>query len=362
MRPGLLPRAVLAVGVLAGVASACGGDDAPEAQSAPSVPARAAAADTAPRGELDQAVLDAAKAEGKLVYYASQTEEITNALAEAFEERYGIQVEHQRLTSSNLIQRFSSEQTAGIHAVDGMHVATLQMYEEHPEWFLPVDETVLPRLADYPADAVGPHYFKTYSLGFGLTYNTDLVAAEDAPDSWEDVLDPKFKGRIVLSDLRSTPTWMQWAELMRRHFGDDFLIRLRDQGFDLADSASPGAQKVAAGAYALSFPATASHSAELRSQGAPLEFVTPGDATMAAILYEAIAENAPHPNAARVYANWLMSPEAQEIACSAAEITATLPDIPGCVPLPPITDPSVVEIDADTDAQGVLLDALGIPR
>lgn len=358
-------RAVVGlVAVLAMAATACGSDDSdePSAAGAGTTSGSAADAGAAPAGELDESVLAAARDEGKLVYYASQTEEITEALAKEFKEQYGITVESQRITSSNLIQRFSSEREAGVHAADAISVSTLTMYEDNPDWFTPFDETLLPNLAEYPAGAVGPNYVTTYSIGVGITYNSDIVAEEDVPKSWEDLLDPKFKGRIVLSDPRSAPLWLQWAELMRRQFGEAYLERLRDQGFDLVDSAAPGAQKVAAGAYAISFPASPVHSAELRSQGAPVVFVPLDDATLTTDVYLSIPKDGPNPNAARVWANWLLTPEAQRIACTAAEITSILPDIEGCVPLPPATDPSVIEVDTDPVVQGELLDLLGVSR
>jgi iron(III) transport system substrate-binding protein len=312
-------------------------------------------------GPLEELV-EAAQAEGKLVYYSSEVDAVNEAVIEAFTEKYGIEVELLRLASGPLATRFGEEQTAGGSPADVLRTADGSVFVENPEWFEELSADVIPELAEYPESAFLENHrsvLTQYST-YVFTYNTSLVDEKDLPKKWEDILDPRWKGNVVLSDPRASISWLGWVDAMVEAHGMEFAEAIRDQGWDIIDSAAPGAQQVAAGAYEASTPAFTGHATPVIQQGAPVASVTPTDPSPLKRDHIGLVVGAEHPNAAKLFLNFRLSPEALEITCALNEVGAPLPGIPGCLDIPenPVT---VKDVWTPAEAKP-LLDALGLPQ
>lgn len=97
------------------------------------------------------------------------------------------------------------------------------------------------------------------------------------PKVWKDVVNPKWKGKIILSDPQISVNWGGWLKVTHDALGDDFLKALATQGFQVVASTATGAQQVAAGAKALNFPTANTFAAPLQAQGAPIDYVFMSD-------------------------------------------------------------------------------------
>ena len=105
---------------------------------------------------------------------------------------------------------------------------------------------------------------------FVIQYNTQQVSSAEVPKTWSEVLDAKWKGKIVLTDPRISNIYLGWVDAMEKRFGAGFLKRFAAQDFKLTQSGAAGAQMVAAGAYALNFPAYATFAVPLIEKKAPI--------------------------------------------------------------------------------------------
>jgi len=193
-----------------------------------------------------------------------------------------------------------------------------------------------------------------------IQYNTDMVKGDDIPREFSDLADPKWQGQLLFTDPRATPTYMGWSWAAMEEWGVEYLEALRDNDIALVDSANTGAQQVAAGAYAINFPAATSHSAELKAQGAPIDYVVVSEVANSPAQNMALIANAPHPNAARLFMNFRLSAEGASIICEISAVTSPHPDAEGCVPTPAGWAPIPFEVFTDDAKRQTILDALGI--
>ena len=190
-----------------------------------------------------------------------------------------------------------------------------------------------------------------------IAWNTNLVKQEDVPKDWPDVLDPKWKGQIMTADPRNAISLMAWCQLMRQKYGDDFLRKYGAQQLKLVNSTVPGSQQMAAGAAALLVPDIHAPVAALQADKAPVADFVP-DFTTGIEGPGAVVAKAPHPNAARLLFNYLLTPEGQHAQNAETGASSVLPNIPDTPPLPKnYTSLNLAEVKA---ASGQILELLGI--
>jgi iron(III) transport system substrate-binding protein len=341
-------RTFLRRGLLAGVSvvglaavAACGGTagsvavaptsapTAPKPAASPSAaaavpsPSAVAAPVTAPD---DPALVNAAKSEGKGTLYFSIDPTATQQVLDAFNAKYGIQVDSQRLTSGPLAQRFTAEEQAGNVVADLLINSDASFMEDafSKGWITKID--ALPQLASWPRDFFHDSYVTVAIVPSSLLWNTSLVSAADAPKAWQDVLDPKWKGKIILLDPHGAPPVLEFLYLMRQTYGDDFLRKLGAQQPQLVASAVTAAQQIAAGAAAIEIPAVHATLGPLTAQNAPIQegFFTP---TTGANSQAALVAKAPHPNVGKLLLNFFMTPQGQSILNKDA--WSPVPGMPG---------------------------------
>lgn len=284
-------------------------------------------------GGLD-AIVAAAKDEGKLTWYSGYTPGKNKEVAAAFKAKYGIEVETLRLASADLTQRYPAEVDAGAVVADVLLEVNPFFMKDGADkgWFREFDADALPALTDWPQDYWYGSYAAVMSIPWGFSYNTDLIGAGDAPKTWEDLLDPSLRGKILYTDPRPNFAILTNAYFWQQTFGDDYLEAFGRQEPVTTPSLVPGLQQVSAGEKAVLVQSIPGADAELVAKGAPLSTVIPPDST-GFDQYLAVSEKAPHPNAAALFLNFLMTPEGQQVLTSGSAI-ATLPDISGAVPTP----------------------------
>ena len=284
------------------------------------------------------AIEAAAKAEGKLILYTSSVDVETQELAREFEKAYpGIKVEWLRLPSTALFARFAGEADANVNNVDVLYSASSQLYQLRPELFQKLTPQLVPNVAGLLVKAKNDAYAVAEVLPHLITYNSAQVSKDDLAKlkSWKDLNDPRWKGKIALTDPKISSNVVSWLMLMRDTYGADWLKTFAGQ-YKVVNSAVPGVQQAAAGAFQIVIPTVINHSADIRTQGAPISILRPEGPSHGLEVAIALPLKPLHPNAARLYANWKLGQAGGMLACKGMAVpTVVLKDGANCLKLAP---------------------------
>ncbi len=257
-------------------------------------------------------VLAAAKKEGTVVLYTSflgSPQQL--ALIKRFEAETGINVQLLDVRASELAARIRAEQSSGRYTAD-LFINSGDAINLDNRAGLIGNLDPVPNMKHVRPDMAGEiTSIKTpvYMVAYGLLINTNLVKSGDAPKSWQDLNDPKWKGKILADDVRAPGGGFVFFSATLGKFGRGFHETLARQ--DLVFSRDPGQdqQRVARGEYPLRIPQV--FPTYLLMRGLPVNIVIPQEGSPYIRFDLALAKNAPHPNAARVMINWYLSAEAQ---------------------------------------------------
>lgn len=305
-------------------------------------------------------LVKAAQDEGKLVWYTTLTGQY-EAIVAAFGAEYCIEVTGLRLAGADQNQRFRAEAEADSPLADLLTSADPVFLADAVKqgWVATFEKTELPALADWPDEYwLDDAYSASVLTASGWIYNTQTVPEAEVPQTWEDLLDPKWKGEILYVDPRVQSNLLATANFWYNEFGEDYLKRFGAQDLTLMPSAVPSSQQVAAGEKKFVLQGHAGIIKKLIEQGAPVSVKVPDIAPLSGD-WTAVAEEANNPNAARLLMNWLMTPQGQEITAGCCALSSALPNIKGAVPLPEKSVP-VDPVQAN-ERKDLLFDLLGLP-
>ena len=266
----------------------------------------------------DPASIDAARREGSVVWYSTLiVNQIVRPMAAAFEAKYpGIKVEYSRSSSSDVSLKIANESRA--------HKVRADVFDGSNTVFLLRDprlvETYRPNAAEaWPAELRDPEgKWTALNLFYWTTaYNTNQVKAEDAPKTFTDLLNPKWKGKIAWTyDLTpgGPPGFVHnILSTMGEQQGTDYLRALAKQ----EPVTIPGAQRVVldqviSGEYPLCAMILNYHAAISQKAGAPVAWIKMEPLLQTFGLVSIVA-NAPHPNAAKLFVEFMLSEEGQTV-------------------------------------------------
>ena len=269
-----------------------------------------------PAPAADQALIDAAKKEGSVTWYTSLiVDQIARPAAAAFEKKYGIKVDYTRADITDIALRISTEgKTGQIHAdlFDGFTVGALVKGGSVKSW--------LPDVAQhFPKDYYDPAGHWIASDIFVLTpgYNTDLVPKGTEPKTFEDLLGPKWKGKMVWSSNNSASAAVGFVGTVLTEMGEDkgvaYLQRLAKQNIaGVGGSAREILDQVVAGEYPVALRIFDHHAAISSAKGAPVGW-TALEPAMVIMNIVSLTTNSPHPNAGKLLMAFLVSEEGQKI-------------------------------------------------
>jgi len=336
----LTRRALLRTGALAGAA----------------LSTRAVSA--APAAEaVTPALIEAARREGKVTYYTSIDLAVAEKIAKAFEAKYpGIAVRVERSGAERVFQRIGQEHTSNIHAVDVANSSDAAHFVvwKREGWLAPyVPEDVA---QFYPAehrDADG--MFATCRVTLSVIgINTSLVRPEEAPKSFADLLDPRWKGKIVKSHPAYSGGTMTATFQTARDLGWGFFEKLARQNVMQVQSATDPPKKLALGERAIMADGAEYVLQLLKESGRPVEPVYATEGSPLIVGPNGIFKNAPNPNAARLFQSFSFSPDVQQLIIDVGGLRSVHPQAkekPGRRPLADIKlmkdDPAGVEKTSD---------------
>jgi iron(III) transport system substrate-binding protein len=254
----------------------------------------------------EQALYDAAKKEGALTWYSGQFQaETGEAVGRAFTQRYpGVTVNVVRSTSQVAFQRLSQDMQAGVAQCDIFSSTDYGHYNflKREGKLLPyrpagMDAMIAPvRKAD-PDDMFQIFYIGLYLLA----YNTQKVSAADAPKSWKDLLDPKWKGQIAVGHPGYSGAIGIMAVILSRMYGWDYFTALEKNKPQIGRSADDPVTLLNAGERNIGMGVSLAQPLLSEARGNPIRIVYPSDGTVAVYSPTAIPKNAPHPNAAKLF-------------------------------------------------------------
>jgi iron(III) transport system substrate-binding protein len=258
-----------------------------------------------------QRLLEGAKKEGTVTFYSNAPTDDNSALVGAFERKYGIKVGLYRASSEEIRQRIVAEAGARRFDVDFILNNAPAMEALTAEKLL--QEVKSPELSEIMPRAIPSH---RQWVGFCLNvlvqaYNTDLVKKEDLPKSWRDLLDPKWKGRLAIEADDSD--W--FAGLMSELGEEQGMALFRDiaarNGFSVRKGHTLMTNLVSAGEVPLALTVFNYTAEQLKKKGAPIDwFGIPPLVSMPNSV--AVAASAPHPYAATLFFDFVLS-DAQKV-------------------------------------------------
>jgi ABC-type Fe3+ transport system substrate-binding protein len=338
---------VLAAGLLLGACASGGAGPAPAAapsgSSGASAPGGAGA--SGPRsvaqvaslsGPDRQATLEAgARQEGQLLWYTTLiVNQAVRPLIDGFTKKYPyVKVDHYRANSGDLTQRMTNEYQAKRYDVDIIDGTSTVPLMKEAGW---VEKFNSPATAPYPAEYKDPQgYWATSNLYFMTEgINTQMVSKADAPKTYEDLLDPRWKGKMGWSTSSGSggPTFVgSVLQTMGQDKGMAYLEQLSRQDVkNLNISARAVLDQVIAGEYPIALMIFNHHTVISAQQGAPSDWV-PLQPVPALLQIAGLASNAPHPHAAMLFLDYIFSEEGQHILQEADYLPAH-PGVPAKVP------------------------------
>jgi iron(III) transport system substrate-binding protein len=256
-------------------------------------------------------VLEQAKKEGRLNLYTVVSLTISKPVANAFEKKYGIPVSLTRSSSDRLLARFSTEAKAGVIQADIMENDPAELTWLAMQGFL--EPLSSPQLERYPKNIVafdrlwaGSRY-TFYVLG----YNTSLIFPRNIPKTYEDLLNPRWKGKMMIEaeDVDWFATlWNHWGE---QKASADFK-KLGEQDLLVRRGHTNMSQLLAAGEAPLAITLYNHQIEKLKQAGAPVEWF-PIEPVVARLGGASMVKNAPHPAAALLYFDFIFSVEGQNV-------------------------------------------------
>lgn len=266
-------------------------------------------------------VVRKAQAEGSVVFYASSNAGYNERITAAFSKKYGIDVQFVGGRGNEFAERIRTEQIAGRFAADvtvnGGDTLVQHLTEGNlqPHGGLPSVFAITPAIPTEAPDAIVPVFRGYYSL----LINTNLVPKDREPKSWQDLLDPAWKGRIIMDDPRVISSGSTRLRTMVAAFGKSYEERLRANDPLPALNIGDARQRVARGEFAILLPdALITHIRNVADGNPlPVKIIVPSEGSVFTTFSGAVLRNAPHPNAARVFLDFLLSPEAQLIYAEA---------------------------------------------
>lgn len=268
-----------------------------------------------PAEERQRLLVENARKEGMITLYAATNLRDTQEIVAAFNKHYPLlKVEFSSLGAPGVLNKILTEYRAGVYNADvviltGNYAAEL------------IDKKIVARykspmvsfLRKGFVDAEG-YWPGVYAIGYSVIYNNKRVSPKDTPKRYEDLLDPRWKGNMIM-DITAHDLLAGLIDLWGEKKASAFLKKLaEEQAVRFArQSHSFMTQLVATGEHDLIVDGYIHNAVEIKSKGAPIEFVIMNPTIMRPPAIIAVASRAPHPHVAALFVDYHLSKEASEI-------------------------------------------------
>jgi len=257
-------------------------------------------------------IVDGARKEGQLVFYSGIPIPDAQAILSALEKKYPfIKTTFYRATGPALVSRIQTEQRAGTHLWDAMNSTGFEPYVLLEEGYFAKYES-LERKAFPEGHKDNEGFWATmYTTPMIVSYNSRLVSTADLPKDYTDLLNPKWKGRLGLDSSD-----FEWYANLRKFWGAEkaqkFLDGLKKQDIRIVQGRALLTELISGGEIALLVNNFLQNAIEAKRKGGPVDFLAL-DPVIAAAGLVGINKLAPHPNAAKLFIDFVLSKEGQEL-------------------------------------------------
>lgn len=313
--------AVILASAMAVSLTACGGSKAPETTAAaakneaPAADSKAEdkAEDTQAAGGDTQA---ASEASGNVMLYSSMQEDQLMAIKEGFEKKYpNIKMDYYFAGTGKVITKIATEHQSGQVAADVIWVGDPSDYIGFK------NEGILAKYSSPEASAIADkfidsegYYTGARMMNMSIGYNTSLVTEEEAPKSWNDLLDAKWNNQIVMTDPSSAGTtkYFVGALLSSPDYGEEYFQKLKDNGCELESGTTATHNQVAAGAYKVGIMLDYV-TQNLMDEGSPLGFTYIDKDLVSIFSPIGLVEGCANETNGKLLYDFILSKEGQEI-------------------------------------------------
>jgi iron(III) transport system substrate-binding protein len=273
-------------------------------------------ADAPPPEPVTPALIAAAKKEGQVIHYTSTDLPVAENLAKAFEAKYpGISVQVERTGAERVFQRIGQEYSSNIHAVDVVNSSDAAQFIVWKR-----DGILAPYVPEdvakfYPPEHRDPDgQFASWRVWLSIiAYNTNLVKAEEAPRSFADLLDPRWKGKIVKAHPGYSGTIMTATYQMQRDLGWTWFEQLAKQNIMQVQSSADPPKRLELGERAVMADGNEYNIFQMKEAGQPVEPVYASEGSPLIVGPNGIFKDSPHPNAAKLFQSFCFSRDAQQL-------------------------------------------------
>jgi iron(III) transport system substrate-binding protein len=297
----------------------------------------------------DAALIQAARKEGSVLWYTSLALPSSTAIAHAFKTKYtGIDVEVHRTGSQRVLQRFMQEATAGIKNGDVIHTSDAGHFE------LLKDKNMLLKFAPRGVEAFPAGFKDKDGFYFGMratlsviAHNPKVVSDKDAPKTWKELLSPKWKGKMVSAHPGYSGIIMTHVLALVNLYGWDYFRDLSKNSLHLVQSANDPAGVVASGERPVGVNGAEYFYYKTQKQGNPIKIIYPKEGVPLVVSPVAIAKDAPHPNAAKLFTEFIFAKESQQLLADKEGLYTGHPEVTYPADKPKLKDLKLLPADAD---------------
>jgi iron(III) transport system substrate-binding protein len=263
-----------------------------------------------------QDAVDVAKAkqEGKVSWYTSTPIEQAQKIVALFKQQTGIEVELFRSGGSAILSRFQQEMAAGRVAADVIthsEPAAAKALNKKG-YFVAFKPKNFDKIPDAAKAADGS--FVGQRLNMMTHYvRSDKVAAADEPKTWDDILNPKYKGKLVMTDPSFTSLQVSVVGMISKDRGWGFYEKLRGSDVMIVQGNQQVSDMLKRGERLIAVGALDSYAADLKKEGHQVKTLYPSDGVFVIPSPTSVVKGSPHPSAAKLFAEFMVGDDAQKV-------------------------------------------------
>jgi iron(III) transport system substrate-binding protein len=302
-----------------------------------------------------KALEDAARKEGEVTWYVGS---IDNRNAEtagkAFTAKYGVKVNVVRAASQIIYQRLSqdlSQKIANADVFSSVDIGNFVTLKNNKSLLQYKTETEAQLLEPFHNLDPDKFFHATVASVIVIAYNTDKVKGADIPRTWKDLLDPKWDGKLALGHPGFSGFAGTWAAQMQKLYGKAYLERIEKMRPQVSRSLQDAVGLLGSGERLVS-PIPIAPIIESADKGNPLAIEYPSDGAIFVATPSGVLANAPHPNAAKLFLEFLQGPEFNQIMVK-ARYESMRADVKPLAGVKSVTDVKLIRPTIEDSVSGI---------
>jgi iron(III) transport system substrate-binding protein len=296
----------------------------------------------------DPVDIQAAKAEGKVVWYTSTPIETAQKISNLFQKETGIRVELFRSGGSAILSRFQQELAAGRVMVDLLThsdpAAAASMTKKG--LFVPFKPANFDKVPDAAKDPNGNYVAQRLNM-MTILVRTDKLPQGDIPKSWAELTDAKYRNKLITTDPAFTSLQVSVVGMMAKNLGWDFYEKLRKNDMMVVPGNQQIADNLKRGERLIAVGNADSYAAEARKEGHPIATVFPTDGLFVIPSPSHVIKGSPNPNAAKLFAEFMLTDAVQKLFPTEDGNYAARADMPPPTGNPELGKIKIIPVDFD---------------